>query len=163
MLFRSERKSGNITASQSYRLPTDLEWSAAVGLETEKGSTPGERGKSAPKDKAPWGDTKDAPPPKGAGNYGVGVACDDFPSTAPVKSFKPNQFGLYDLGGNAWEWCEDSFSSATGVYVLRGGSWKTEIIKAQRPSNLQMLSGMRFPGAIATDDTGFRAVLDLGR
>lgn len=97
------------------------------------------------------------------GNYGPGAGADTFPGTAPVKSFKPNRFGLYDLGGNAWEWCEDSFSSSTGVYVMRGGSWKTEVIKTARPIIFQMLSGMRFPGAIATDDTGFRIVLDLGK
>lgn len=162
-LTDKERKAGTIGSSQSYRLPTDLEWSAAVGLPGETGKSPSDRGKAAPKDKAPWGDTKDAPPPKGAGNYGPGSASDDFASTSPVRSFKANQFGIFDLGGNAWEWCEDQFSTSAGVYVLRGGSWKTEVIKNQRPSNFMMLSGMRFPGAIALDDTGFRVVLDLGQ
>lgn len=158
-----ERKAGTIAPNQTYRLPTDLEWSAAVGLPGETGKSPSDRGKAAPKDKAPWGDTKDAPPPKGAGNYGPGSASDDFASTAPVRSFKPNQFGIFDLGGNAWEWCEDQFSTSAGVNVLRGGSWKTEIIRNNRPANFMMLSGMRFPGAIALDDTGFRVVLDLGQ
>lgn len=162
-LTAKERKAGTLGAGQSYRLPTDLEWSIAVGLEKEKGATPADRGKGAPKDQAPWGETKDAPPPKGAGNYAPGAGCDTFPGTAPVKSFRPNQHGLYDLGGNAWEWCEDTFANATGVNVMRGGSWKTEVIKGSRPTNFQMLSGMRFPGAIATDDTGFRIVLDLGK
>ena len=162
-LTARERKAVTLGANQSYRLPTDLEWSAAVGLENEKGTTPADRGKGAPKDRAPWGDTKDAPPPKGAGNYAASLGSDTFPATSPVKSFKPNQFGLYDLGGNAWEWCEDAFANATGVNVMRGGSWKTDVIKGTRPTNLQMLSGMRFPGAIATDDTGFRIVLDLGK
>lgn len=162
-LTAKERKAGTLGPAQSYRLPTDAEWSAAVGLDKEKGATPAERGKNAPKDQAPWGEAKDAPPPKGVGNYGPGAGSDPFPGTAPVKSFKPNAAGLYDLGGNAWEWCEDSFSTSTGVYVLRGGSWKTEVIKGQRPTVFMMLSGMRFPGAIATDDTGFRIVLDPGK
>ncbi len=165
-LTEKERKAGTIGPNQTYRLPADLEWSAAVGLPAETGKTPTERSTAAPKDKAPWGDTKDAPPPKGAGNYGPGTASDDFARTSPVRSFKPNQFGLFDLGGNAWEWCDDQIGAGSGVFashVLRGGSWKIEIVKNLRPSNFMLLSGMRFPGSTASDDTGFRLVLDLGQ
>lgn len=69
---------------------------------------------------------------------GTNTAEDGFQSTSPIRSFPPNQFGLYDVSGNVWEWCADWFSPdyhinsdrtnpkgpPTGqAKVMRGGSY----------------------------------------
>jgi len=123
-LTEKERDENLIEDRQSYRLPTDREWSLAVGLHNESGSTPQARDGKI-KNEFPWG--KQWPPPAGVGNYGTSQRRG---TTMPVGSFKANSLGLYDLGGNVWEWCADTYkggSSGTGRDwgVLRGGSWAT--------------------------------------
>lgn len=123
-LTEKERDENLIEDRQSYRLPTDREWSMAVGLQNESGATPQARDGKI-KNEFPWG--KQWPPPAGSGNYGTSQRRG---TTMPVGRFKANSLGLYDLGGNVWEWCADTYkggSSGTGRDwgVLRGGSWAT--------------------------------------
>jgi formylglycine-generating enzyme required for sulfatase activity len=138
-LTEKERGEGKIGSEQRYRLPTDAEWSAAVGG-----------------GKYPWGN--EWPPPGGSGNYAGEEAkdsrwpdewgtlkgfSDGFARTSPAGSFAANRHGLYDMGGNVWEWCEDWYKKEMNTQetldaipvlkddeggstykVVRGGSWR---------------------------------------
>jgi formylglycine-generating enzyme required for sulfatase activity len=118
-LTERERAAGKLAEGKVFRLPTDLEWSAAVGLPAEEGTRPDQR--SGGVEGFPWG--TGWPPPKGAGNYSQELGVDQFEFTSPVGSFEPNAFGIFDLGGNVWEWCLDYADRSQECRVLRGASW----------------------------------------
>lgn len=134
-LTQKERALGFISNNAVYRLPTDLEWSQAVGLPKESGKT-AEKRSGGFQTYYPWGQVhpqeadkhsqrarlKLSSPPPGAGNF-AGDS-DGFKFTAPVGSFKPNELGIYDLGGNIYEWCID-FADDGKRHILRGASWTT--------------------------------------
>jgi formylglycine-generating enzyme required for sulfatase activity len=118
-LTEKERAAGRLPEGVVFRLPGDLEWSAAVGLPHEEGTRPDLR--SGELDGYPWGASW--PPPKGAGNYSQELGVDEYEFTSPVGSFASNEFGIYDLGGNVWEWCQDFTDRSQDSRVLRGASW----------------------------------------
>lgn len=168
-LTAKERQEGRLPAGASYRLPTDLEWSAAVGLPKENGATPEARDMKLA-GVYPWGNQ--FPPPQGAGNFGditlsaafgAGLEFiqgyrDGFATTSPVGSFAANSHGLFDLSGNVWEWCEDFYDGMNGARVLRGGSWvyfSADLLLSSFRSNGSPVG--RF------DFNGFRCVLVGGQ
>jgi len=165
-LTEKERAANALTAAQFYRLPTDREWSEAVGLSYEPGSTPEERSGKI-KGIYPWG--RVFPPPENAGNYAgteakpgtpatwpvIPFYHDPFPRTCPVPGSKPNERGIADLAGNVWEWCDGPYGTANPRWgVLRGGSWATS-------RQEEMLSSYRrgFDPSFREDDVGFRCVI----
>ena len=154
-LTEKEHEENLIEDRQVYRLPTDLEWSMAVGLVNESGATPEIRDGKI-KNEFPWG--KQWPPPNAVGNYAAATGRRRG-ATMPVGSFKQNSLGLYDLGGNVWEWCLDTYKGGNNATsrdwgVLRGGSWATS-------NRLEMQSSYR--NVVDRNDRdviyGFRCVL----
>lgn len=135
-LTKKDRASGQIGPQDEYRLPSDVEWSYAVGIGDQEDANASPKDKvTGVKDVYPWGST--FPPPAGSGNYADTTAkakgtdldgsiegyTDGYATTAPVGSFKANALGLHDLGGNLGEWCADWYDSEQKSRVLRGGSW----------------------------------------
>ena len=110
---------------KNYKLPSEAEWEYACRAGT---TTPFYFGESITTDLVNYD-----------GNYTYGSAPKGQyrQQTTDVGSFPPNAFGLYDMHGNVWEWCQDDYinsynnaptdgSALTGrssIKLLRGGSW----------------------------------------
>ena len=122
---------------KQYRLPSEAQWEYACRAGT---TTPFHFGKTITTEIANYRGTdwklEETLYP---GNYGEGPKGKYRETTTDVGSFPPNDFGLYDMHGNVWEWCADYWhenykgaptdqnpwlSSGDKSYrVLRGGSW----------------------------------------
>jgi formylglycine-generating enzyme required for sulfatase activity/tRNA A-37 threonylcarbamoyl transferase component Bud32 len=115
----------NQKTGKNYKFPSEAQWEYACRAGT---TTPFYFGESITPDLVNYhGDYAYAAAPKGKYR----------PQTTDVGTFPPNAFGLYDMHGNVWEWCEDdwqenyinvpingsSLISRSDYKLLRGGSW----------------------------------------
>ncbi len=160
--------------SRQYRLPTDREWSLAVGLGKENepaGDLSPEKLGELDINHYPWGGSFPPRSADRAGNYADAVWHETFPerdwiagytdghaTTAPVMSFKPNALGIYDMGGNVYEWCMDLYNPATpDRRVTRSCSYHMRTSRSLRSNHRGW-----GPADAASNGFGFRCVLVPG-
>jgi formylglycine-generating enzyme required for sulfatase activity len=123
---------------KTYRLPTEAEWEYACRAGTRTRYHSGDEPQSLLQ-VANVFDADARPYWLRWQSYAL-AGHDGFAFTAPVGSFAPNAFGLYDMHGNAWEWVADWYDEkyyarspvddppgpeSGRVRVRRGGSWHT--------------------------------------
>jgi formylglycine-generating enzyme len=149
------------------RLPTEADWEIAARGGRED-------------DPFPWGDELE---PDGEHRMNVwqgefpvhNTMADGFAGTAPVSSYEPNAYGLFNMTGNVWEWCADWFSpnayrrgaatNPTGpdrgsAKVMRGGSY---LCHASYCNRYRVDGRSSNTPDSSTGNLGFRTVWDISK
>ncbi len=137
----------------AYRLPSEAEWEYACRAGT---TTPFSFGATISTTQANY---------CGEYTYGAGKKGENREKTTPVGSFSANAFGLHDMHGNVWEWCEDAWNANyngaptdgsawltvdASSRVLRGGSWSID------PQDLRSAARGRYDPTVRVSIIGFR-------
>jgi formylglycine-generating enzyme required for sulfatase activity len=147
---------------KSYRLPTEAEWEYACRAGTK---TPFYFGDTISTDQANYA---------GDRVFGKGKKGVNRERPMPVGSFPPNAFGLYDMHGSVWQWCQDWYdkdyyqnspgrdpvNETAGKLksrVLRGGSWHNS------PSEARSAARFLAPAILCNWNYGFRVVAAISR
>jgi formylglycine-generating enzyme required for sulfatase activity/uncharacterized caspase-like protein len=148
---------------REYRLPSEAEWEYACRAGT---TTPFHFGETITTELANYDGTYTyASEPKG--KY--------LQQTTDVGSFPPNAFGLYDMHGNVWEWCQDDWhenyidapkdgsvwtSRSGDTKMMRGGSW---FINPHYCRSASRYDTYRVERDVIFSSVGFRVVCVVGR
>ena len=148
---------------REYRLPSEAEWEYACRAGT---TTPFHFGETIDAGLANYDGT--------APVYGKGVNGPYRETTTPVREFPPSSWGLYDMHGNVWEWCQDDYESdynaiptdgsayinnksENAFKVLRGGSW------INAPEGCRSAYRLNSTRARRSLNLGFRVVCSASR
>jgi formylglycine-generating enzyme required for sulfatase activity len=153
---------------KTYRLPTEAEWEYAC----RAGTTTRYYSGDDPETLAKVGDVADATAKAKFPTWAWTIkASDGYVFTAPVGQFKPNAFGLYDMHGNAGQWCADRYgekyygkspvedpagpadADIADNRVLRGSSWCNAPTVARSSNRADNLPDSQF------NDVGFRVAM----
>ena len=142
-IIRTSSKNCGTKDKKPYRLPTEAEWEYACRAGT---TTSFHFGETIFTDKANYNGEV----------YGTGKKGVNRQKTTPVGSFPANAFGLHDMHGNVWQWCQDWYGDypqkdvvdPTGPEkgtsrVLRGGSWNSFHQVCRSACRFGLVSGNR--------------------
>jgi formylglycine-generating enzyme required for sulfatase activity len=142
---------------REYRLPSEAEWEYACRAGT---TTPFHCGETISTDLANYdGKNYEA--------YGQGEKGIYRQETTDVGTFRPNPFGLYDMHGNVWEWCQDTWHDSYQNAPVDGSAWETGTSSSRvrrggswsyYPRNCRSAYRTYNNFGSALDDLGFRVV-----
>ena len=143
---------------REYRLLSATEWEYVARAGT---STARYWGESAT-EQCRYANGADATAKEQENSWTVASCEDGYYQTAPVGTFEPNRFGLYDVLGNVWEWVSgcrlfDSRTFECSYRMIRGGSWNNEPRALRSANDAWMLD----PESRKKHDVGFRVARTL--
>jgi len=150
------QKLNRMESTVKYRLPNEAEWEYAARAGANTAFS--------------WGNEVSCSSANYGKDYILQCKGKDPDRTMKAGSYPPNPWGLYDMHGNVWEWCQDRYGgypsgsvtdpkgSSSGAFrVLRGGGWRYFAWSCRSANRHRSTPGSRF------DSLGFRLVAEPGR